>query len=61
MILKKKNSKPNVFLLDDNITINRMNHPSCVTSFIRCVNLAIKRGKRKLNIICKCEKRHYIS
>lgn len=56
MILKKKNSKPNVFLLDDNITINRMNHPSCVTSFIRCVNLAIKRGKRKLNIICKCEK-----
>lgn len=33
-----------------------MNHPSCVTTFIRCVNLAIKRKRKSLNVICKCEK-----
>lgn len=27
-----------------------MNHPSCVTSFIRCVNKAIKKKKNQINI-----------
>ncbi len=49
-------AKSNIILRDNDIIIYRMNHPSCVTSFIRCVNLAIKRNRRKLNIICKCEK-----
>lgn len=34
-----------------------MDHPSCVTSFIRCVNLAIKRKKKNLNVICHCDKK----
>lgn len=33
-----------------------MNHPSCVTSFIRCVNKAIKKKKNQINIHCNCEK-----
>lgn len=33
-----------------------MNHPSCVTSFIRCVNTAIKKKKNQINIHCNCEK-----
>ncbi len=48
---------PNVILRDSDIIINKMNHPSCVTSFIRCVNLAIKRNRTKLNVICNCERK----
>ena len=33
-----------------------MNHPSCVTSFIRCVNKAIKRKIYQIDIYCNCEK-----
>ncbi len=43
-------------LRDSDIIINRMDHPSCVTAFIRCVNLAIKRKRKSLNVICKCER-----
>ncbi len=43
-------------LRNSDIIINKMNHPSCVTAFIRCVNLAIKRKRKSLNVICKCEK-----
>lgn len=32
-----------------------MNHPSCTTAFIRCMNLAIKRKCKNLNIVLKCE------
>lgn len=48
--------RPNVTLNQNDITIYEMNHPSCVTNFIRCVNLAIKRKRTQLNIICKCER-----
>ncbi len=48
---------PNVSLRDSDIIIYRMDHPSCVTAFIRCVNLAIKRKKSELNILCKCEQK----
>lgn len=34
-----------------------MNHSSCVTAFIRCVNLAINRKRKKLKVICKCERK----
>ena len=54
--MKSKIKMTTVILKDDSITIFKMNHPSCVASFIRCVNLAIKRGRKKLNIICKCGK-----
>lgn len=54
--MKRKIETVNVTLEDDSIIIFKMNHPSCVTSFIRCVNLAIKRNRKKLNIICKCGK-----
>lgn len=47
----------NIVLRDSDIIIYRMDHPSCVTDFIRCVNLAIKRKRKNLNIICKCEKK----
>lgn len=33
-----------------------MDHPACVSDFVRKVNLAIKRKRTQLNIICKCEK-----
>lgn len=33
-----------------------MNHPSCVTSFIRCINQARKKKIYNLNIYCNCEK-----
>lgn len=33
-----------------------MDHPTCVTSFIRCLNLAIKRKKNPINIVFNCEK-----
>ncbi len=46
----------NIDLRDNNIIINKMNHPSCVTSFIRCVNKAIKRKIHNINIHCDCEK-----
>lgn len=46
----------NVELDNDTITVNLMNHPSCVNSFIRCVNLAIKRKHHLINIVFKCEK-----
>ena len=46
----------NIELRDNNIIINKMNHPSCVTSFIRCVNKAIKRKIHNINIHCDCEK-----
>lgn len=49
-------NKTNVILRDSDIIINRMDHPSCVTAFIRCVNLAIKRKRKEINVICKCEK-----
>lgn len=54
MLSKKK--RHNVLLIDSNIIINQMNHPSCVTAFIRCMNLAIKRGQRQLNVLCNCER-----
>lgn len=57
IFISGKKKEPNVVLRDSNIIINRMNHPSCVTEFIRCVNLAIKRKKTALNIICKCERK----
>lgn len=46
----------NIVLRDNDIIINKMNHPSCVTSFIRCVNKAIKRKKNQINIYCDCGK-----
>ena len=49
-------NKTNVILRDSDIIINRMDHPSCVTAFIRCMNLAIKRKRKEINVICKCEK-----
>ncbi len=38
------------------IVINKMDHPSCVTSFIRTVNSLIKRGQKEIVIECKCER-----
>lgn len=52
----QKTKKENVILRDDTIVIYRMDHPSCVTSFIRKVNLAIKRKKQVLTIKCECDK-----
>lgn len=57
IFISNKIKIPNVSLRDSDIIINRMNHPSCVTAFIRCVNLAIKRKRKTLNIICKCERK----
>ena len=33
-----------------------MNHPSCVTSFIRCVSLCIKRKIKNIKITLDCAK-----
>lgn len=38
------------------IVINKMDHPSCVTSFNRAVNAFIKRGQKEIVINCRCEK-----
>lgn len=54
-MLKKRVVK-NVLLEGNTITINLMNHPSCITSFIRCVNLAIKRKCYDLVVEFNCEK-----
>lgn len=56
IIISAQKKKHNVILDDSTITINKMNHPSCVTAFVRCVNLAIKRKKKQLNILCNCER-----
>lgn len=49
--------KPNITCLKDTnvIVINKMDHPSCVTSFNRTVNAFIKRGQKELVIDCRCE------
>ena len=44
----------NIELLNNEITIRKMDHPSCVTSFIRCVNLCIKRKVREVAIKIDC-------
>lgn len=41
----------NVELINNEIILRKMNHPSCVTSFIRCVNLYIKRKVSEVTII----------
>lgn len=46
----------NVLLSGSTITINQMDHPSCVTAFVRCMNTAIKHGQKQLNLVCRCEK-----
>lgn len=44
----------NVELINNKIIIRKMNHPSCVTSFIRCVNLCIKRKVKEVDIKIDC-------
>ena len=46
----------NIELIGNEIIIHKMNHPSCVTSFIRCVNLCIKRKVSEVIITLKCSK-----
>lgn len=46
-----KESKANVRLDGNTIYIVHMNHPSCVTSFIRCMRSAAKRGLEQVNIV----------
>jgi len=44
----------NVELINNEIVIRKMNHSSCVTSFIRCVNLCIKRKVSEVTITLDC-------
>lgn len=45
----------NVTVNENIITINNMNHPSCVTSFVRCLKKALTRHK-DIIVICNCKK-----
>ncbi|MDO5123959.1 MAG: hypothetical protein Q4D44_04755 [Eubacteriales bacterium] len=44
----------NVELIGDEIIIHKMNHPACLTSFIRCINLCIKRKVSNITITLDC-------
>lgn len=44
----------NIDLINNEIIIHKMDHPSCVTSFIRCVNLCIKRKVKNISVKLDC-------
>ena len=44
----------NVELINNDIIIHKMNHPSCVTSFIRCVNKCIRHKVNEVSIVLDC-------
>ena len=44
----------NIELINNEIIIHKMDHPSCVTSFIRCVNLCIKRKVKVVSVKIDC-------
>ena len=53
---KRKNRKPNMVLTGDVLTVYSLDHPSCVTNFIREVNKVKNRNIQTVKIRFKCER-----
>ena len=53
---KHKNTKNSMALSGDTLTIYALDHPSCVTNFVRAVNRAKNRDIKTIKISFKCER-----
>ena len=43
-----------IILNENNIYVYRLDHPACVSHFIRCVTICIQKGVKYINIIFRC-------
>lgn len=43
-----------IILKNNAIYIYQLNHPACVSEFIRCVNICLKKGETSIEVVVKC-------